>query len=270
MQAGEIVYEPLRGKLSRKLLVTGFHGDKVWDKNGVATPLIKREGNPSGTSLTEFRLSESFIHLPVPFIGATRHPEIKEIANSDEMRRYSVGGSYDRPIARRIVEEAGVNREMFGQSKKAISIWAWHRELLRKEIRDEIAATFQELSLTKKLAYVFHSAKFSAEGFAYWKLGKRTQWLSKLVWWIVFRNRPWEIWEHSDPFNGLALEWALSVVGRQFELPESSILGTGQRSRKAGVVDVAAGAAQQVTDKVNYPTKLRSRGRVTARPAETL
>ena len=33
MQASDIVYEPLQGRLSQKLLVTGFHGDKVWDKN---------------------------------------------------------------------------------------------------------------------------------------------------------------------------------------------------------------------------------------------
>src|SRR5262249_32846874 len=84
MQAGDIVYESVRGKLKQKLLVTGFHGDKVWDKNGDASALLKREGNPSGTSLTEFRLSESFIHLPVPFIGAIRHPEIREISNSAE------------------------------------------------------------------------------------------------------------------------------------------------------------------------------------------
>jgi hypothetical protein len=235
-QAVDIVFEPLRGKLSRKLFVTGFHGGKVWDRSGAATPLIKRADN-TGSSLAEFRLSEPFIHLPVPFIGVTRHPEIREIANSDEMRLYSVGGSYDKPIARRIIEEAGINRELFGQSKKAIAnLVSFDWVFLRKEIRDEIGATFQKLSLAKKLAYVFHSAKFSAERFTVsfpdrleTKIGVRTQWLSKIVWWIVFRQRPQEIWERSDPFNILALEWALSVVEQQYELPEAGGWGTAAK-----------------------------------------
>jgi len=228
MQGGELVYEPLRGKLSNKLLVTGFHGDKVWDRNGAATRILKREGNPSGTSLTEFRLSESFIHLPVPFIGAIRHPEIKEITDSSEMRQYSIGGSYDRPIARRILEEAGISREMFAQSKKAVSILAFFdREFLRKEIREEISTTFSKLSSLKKLAYIFRSAKFHTEKFAVSlpdrleaKFGMRTQWLAKMIWWIILVQGPQEIWEHSDPFNGLALEWALSVVGQQYQLSQ--------------------------------------------------
>jgi hypothetical protein len=228
MQAGDIVYELLRGRLSQKLLITGFHGDKVWDKNGDSSPLLKREGNPSGTSLTEFRLSESFIHLPVPFIGAIRHPEIKEISNSAEMERYSIGGTYDRPIARRILEEAGVGPDMFAQSKKAISILAFiDREFLKKEIRDEIGATFQDLPLGKRLAYIFYSAKFRTEKFAASlpdrlaaKFGVRTLWLAKIIWWIILIQGRQEVWEHTDPFNGLAFEWALSIVGRQYEVSE--------------------------------------------------
>ena len=35
------------------------------------------------------------------------------------MQPWSIGGTYDRPIARRIGEEAGVPREAFGQTKLA-------------------------------------------------------------------------------------------------------------------------------------------------------
>ena len=35
------------------------------------------------------------------------------------MQPYSVGGDYDRPIPRRIVEEAGVGRHKFGMRKNA-------------------------------------------------------------------------------------------------------------------------------------------------------
>jgi hypothetical protein len=35
------------------------------------------------------------------------------------MRQWSIGGEYDRPIARRLAEEAGVPRHLFGQTKLA-------------------------------------------------------------------------------------------------------------------------------------------------------
>ena len=49
--------------------------------------------------------------------------------HSDEMKEWSVGGEYDRPIPRRIVEEAGIARESFGMKKMASS----HTNLLEKE-----------------------------------------------------------------------------------------------------------------------------------------
>jgi hypothetical protein len=225
-QAVDIVFEPLRNKLSGKLLVTGFHGGKIWNCIGKATSVIER-ADATGSSLTEFRLSESFIHFPIAFIGAIRHPEIKEIANLGEMRPYSVGGSYDKPIARRIVEGAGVRRELFGQSKKAIAnIVCLDRIFLKKDVRDEIEATFENLSAAKKMTYMLYSAKFSAERFVISfpsrlsaKLGVPTGRLTKIAQSIVFKRQPQEIWEHSDPFNILALDWALTIVERQYQLP---------------------------------------------------
>ena len=39
------------------------------------------------------------------------------------MRPWCVGGAYDRPIPRRIVESAGVERAAFGQTKRAVAVW---------------------------------------------------------------------------------------------------------------------------------------------------
>jgi hypothetical protein len=44
------------------------------------------------------------------------------ISNSAEMQRWDVPGDYSRPICRRIVEEAGVDRGAFGTVKKAASV----------------------------------------------------------------------------------------------------------------------------------------------------
>lgn len=67
--------------------------------------------------MAEWRLVVGVIHLPLPYIGARRRAEIVEITESAEMDPWRLGTAYDRPIARRIAEEAGVPRQLFGQSK---------------------------------------------------------------------------------------------------------------------------------------------------------
>jgi len=117
----DVVMSVLEEVLPNRLLLTGYHGDKVWAPDAVATPYIER-GDPSGASLGEFRLRVGFQNLPIPFVGCTRHESIRRISNSPEMRPWSVGDiQYDRPIPRRIVEVAGVPRQLFGQKKKAIA-----------------------------------------------------------------------------------------------------------------------------------------------------
>jgi hypothetical protein len=103
------------------VLFTGCHGDTMWEKQKVPSDVIKR-GDLDGGSLGEYRRRVDFIHLPLPYIGALRHGDVVAISNSAEMMPYSVGGDYDRPIPRRILEEAGVPRAAFGQAKKATTI----------------------------------------------------------------------------------------------------------------------------------------------------
>ncbi len=118
---GEDIYisgaeERLRGRV----LLTGF--PNVWAKKVKALSPNLVRGDQSGLSLTEYRLWAGFIHFPVPFMGARQVEEINAITHSPEMARWDVPGDYSRPICRRIVEEAGVPRNLFGISKKAASI----------------------------------------------------------------------------------------------------------------------------------------------------
>lgn len=108
--------------LEGKVLMTGYHGDKVWDKNAsnLSSQLVR--GDPSGLSLCEYRLWVGFINCPVPFWGAKQICEINAISNSGVMGEWDVSGDYSRPICRRIAEEAGIPRESFGQQKHAISM----------------------------------------------------------------------------------------------------------------------------------------------------
>src|SRR4029079_213327 len=69
--------------------------------------------------LIYFRTRVGFLHLAVPSIGYSEFISIQKIANSEEMRPWQLQRNhYDRPIPRRIVEEAGVASELFGQRKK--------------------------------------------------------------------------------------------------------------------------------------------------------
>ena len=106
---GEDVY--FRGaedKLRGRVLLTGFHGDKVWDKENKALNANIVRGDQSGLSLTEYRLWVGFIHLPVPFLGVRQIQEINAINHEAQMAYWDVGSDYNRPICRRIVEEAEV------------------------------------------------------------------------------------------------------------------------------------------------------------------
>ena len=100
------------------LLFTGFHGDRIWDRerHDVRHSLVR--GDISGLGLCEYRLSRGLFNCPVPYWGAMHAAAIQSITFSDEMAPWTLGNDYDRPIPRRLLEEAGVDRKMFGMRKK--------------------------------------------------------------------------------------------------------------------------------------------------------
>lgn len=104
------------------MLFTGFHGDKVWARGHESDPREIVRGDPSGTGFCEFRLLRGVINIPVPFFGIQHAGILPSIATSSDMQAWRIGGQYDRPIPRRIIEEAGVERSAFGQHKSATTI----------------------------------------------------------------------------------------------------------------------------------------------------
>jgi hypothetical protein len=116
-------------QLTGALFFTGKFGERLWSREpGTSWGLPGDTGQPDfqlrtvfrlgGYAMGEFRLKTGFIHFPLLSSGAMHAPAIKTITWSRAMDPWSVGGSYDRPIARRIAEEAGVPRHLFGQVKK--------------------------------------------------------------------------------------------------------------------------------------------------------
>jgi hypothetical protein len=101
---------------------TGYHGGKVWDvhvKEKYQKDDILR-GDTSGLNLSEIRLESGFVNVAVPFLYARNIEQLAQIGASDEMRSWRLNNDYDRPIPRRIVESAGVDRGLFGWGKRAV------------------------------------------------------------------------------------------------------------------------------------------------------
>ena len=108
--------------LPGRLLINGEAGGSVWTPrhvkygNDLAHPWIRYA---AGLSPIEFRLRVGYLMFAPACIAARHNQAICDIAMSDAMRPWSIGGDYDRPIARRIGEEAGLARERFGTRKLA-------------------------------------------------------------------------------------------------------------------------------------------------------
>ena len=105
-----------------KLLIIGSRGDSVYERlhENENNDLDFHSGNHlSQASLTiyENMLKNNSITLSIPLIGGDRWTDLKHISNANEMKDFSICDYYDRPIARRLLEESGVSRKMFGNRK---------------------------------------------------------------------------------------------------------------------------------------------------------
>lgn len=126
---GEDVF--MRGaeaKLAGRAVLTGHFGGRAWDKNAKRLSGEITRGDQSGMALLEYRLWAGFLHCPLAFLGARQIPDLAALNQSPEMRRWDVGGRYNRPLARRIIESAGIPRGSFAVHKRAGSVLFFRRE----------------------------------------------------------------------------------------------------------------------------------------------
>lgn len=114
----DIVLASFESVLGGKVFLSGTGGDDIWDKDAKPNLGMKKT-IAQNASLTEFRLRVGFAHFTPILCGSLSTQSVVDLSNSSEMLPFSVGGSYDRPIARRIAEEAGIGRAAFGRKKKA-------------------------------------------------------------------------------------------------------------------------------------------------------
>lgn len=123
----DVVLSVAEKDLPGTMLFTGFLGDTLWG----LSPMRAEDSRdyiyrfPAGSTLSEFRLRTGFVHVPIPLLTYARQADLVRIARSEEMAPWRIGGQYDRPIPRRLVESCGVPRAIYAQEKKAVSQPFW-------------------------------------------------------------------------------------------------------------------------------------------------
>lgn len=110
----------MEDELQASLFFHGQAGEDHWDIDWDAgRPLLQEPGATAmaGTNITEFRLRLGAVFCPLATCGAIHAPALARIGRSLEMAPWSIAGSYNRPIPRRLAEDRGVPRPLFGQQK---------------------------------------------------------------------------------------------------------------------------------------------------------
>lgn len=137
-KAEDVYFRSADENLAGTVLFTGFAGGKMWKKHpvDVSEDIIRED--QSGLSLTEYRLHAGFIHCPVPFWGIRHVRDVNRMSTSPDMSPWDFPAGYSKPFCRRMLEEAGVPREMFGMQNRAASVLLWRsdRFLTPKSMED--------------------------------------------------------------------------------------------------------------------------------------
>ncbi len=118
---GSCPFAAARPVLGGRLLLTGYLGDATWEHPQLPLHGEFARADNSGADLTEFRLSAGFVQATVPSWGGLQRTDIGAIGGSSALDPWRIGGRYDRPICRRIIEEGGVPRGMFAKRKLALA-----------------------------------------------------------------------------------------------------------------------------------------------------
>lgn len=192
------------------ILFTGERGDSIWGKNSTNhnnefafISILSHLGN------AERRLWLNCICVPMPLYGASQWDSIFNISNSKQMASWSLGNNYDRPIARRIVEESGVPREMFGMTKHGAGFvykFDWLSRICEK-MSPKAAESFSNYVAKNKIFRPIRTISF------FWKL--RGIYLKKLG--FKVKNITCDTAKIANPMcTSLLIPWAGEIVTKKY------------------------------------------------------
>ena len=118
---GQVYLSSTGASLAGRIVVSGYGGDRVWGRSYAERDRPHFPFYIGGYSQNEFYFRAPALDFSLPMIGARMFNDIGAISRSEAMRPWSVGGDYDRPIARRLLEEAGVPRGAFATRKRRVT-----------------------------------------------------------------------------------------------------------------------------------------------------
>ncbi len=210
MSGEDVVMAAMEGSLRRTLLLSGSESFRL--KGNPFRPGLHR-GDMSSSSLTEFRLRLDFVHVPILFLGASEQPSLTRIIDSEEMQPYVVAGRYDKPIQRRLVEDAGIQRGSFAAFKRRASA----------TLHSEGLAAMSASSVSSLTAFgaaegteVVTPRRFVVRRWHRFVLRyARTVHLDPLV--APLRARQRALTQFEPEFGSLLLRWAVNVVWPRYD-----------------------------------------------------
>lgn len=110
-------FEP---RVRHRVLSLGSYGDYVWgEPSTVVEPRFDKPFDlvPGVEALGEWELRNGSVAYHLPTIGAEDARAVARLGESPAMDPWRLRRRYDRPLPRRILEEAGVARDAFGVVK---------------------------------------------------------------------------------------------------------------------------------------------------------
>ena len=154
---------------------------------------------------------------------------------SNEMDPYRIGGNYDRPVPRRIVEEAGVARLLFGQTKKAATPITLFWPQCPAEVSREVKKRIDRQPFVARALYRVRALRWVTGMLCHTTMrplarslppSLRVQRIGSAMQWLLIRYR-WRRFIYLHPFGGYATQWALIRVGLRYQSARLS----GKRSK---------------------------------------
>jgi hypothetical protein len=213
MAGEEIIFRGVEPALRGRTLLTGYWAGIQWAMSDRDDWRHVTPTTTAGASMAEYRLRADFFDVPLPAFGAVGAPGDPSLLDRAEMAPYRLGGHYDRPIPRRLAEEAGVPRGTFALAKRAANVVLSVEGLdgftprSRKSIEDFAAVEGKRVRVRRRRQFgrPERAAARVAERIGLTGVARR------------LRRRQKSLVHFDRRFGNLVLRWAVSVVQPRYE-----------------------------------------------------
>lgn len=208
-----------RQEFADSLLFLGTRGDSLWEKNHAN--VNNRQDFTVGNTLqqcshsyVETCLDVNAVCVHIPMLGVDRWSDLSLISRSGDLEQYSTGNDYDRPIARRILQDRGIDGAMFGQKKNGMGV-SYHFYNYSRILRRMSPAAGTSLSRFKN-EFRYNKLKMLAQRFKFYsaELPAYMNYMAgKLHLPLKFKKKEQYI---SSPQSILLLHWSIDIIKKRY------------------------------------------------------